>query len=134
MKKHVPNLRTVINQPAVFMQDSVPCPTAKFVKTFLSEEVVTVMERPAQSPDMNPIENVLKLLNEEIRNRIQETSKNYGLIWKKNGRKYPLMNARHQFIRVAKYVKLLLKVKVYTSSTKELWTLFLFIYIMYPLQ
>ena len=27
--------------------------------------------------------------------RIQETSKNYGLIWKENGRKYPLMNVRH---------------------------------------
>ena len=45
LKKHiVPNLRTVINQPAVFMQDYTPCHTAKSVKTFLSEEDVTVME------------------------------------------------------------------------------------------
>ena len=29
-----------------------------------SEEDVTVMEWAAQSPDMNPIENVWKLLNE----------------------------------------------------------------------
>ena len=59
MKKHVSNLRTVINQPAVCMQDNTPCHTAKSVKTFLSEEDVT-----APSPDMNPIENVWKLLNE----------------------------------------------------------------------
>ena len=53
-KKQVePNLRTAINQPAVFMQDN-----AKSIKTFLSEENVTVMEWLAQSPDMNPIENV----------------------------------------------------------------------------
>ena len=32
----VPNLRTAINQPAVFMQDNAPCHTAKSVKTFLN--------------------------------------------------------------------------------------------------
>ena len=32
------------------------------------------------------IENVWKFVNEELRKRIQETSKNYGLIWKENVR------------------------------------------------
>ena len=31
----------------------------------------------------------------DLRKRIQEVSKNYGLIWKENGRKYLLMDARH---------------------------------------
>ena len=64
LKEHVPNLRTAINQPAVFIQDKAQCHTAKSTKTFLSNEDVTVMEWPAQSPDMNPIENVQKFLNE----------------------------------------------------------------------
>ena len=65
LKKYVvPNLRTAINQPAVFMKDNAPCHTAKSGKTFFSEEDVTVMECPAQSADMIPIENVWKLLNE----------------------------------------------------------------------
>ena len=51
-------MRTAINQPAVFMQDNAPCQTTKSVKTFLSEEDVTIMEWPVQSPDMNLIENV----------------------------------------------------------------------------
>ena len=34
------------------------------VKKFLSEGDVTVIEWPPQSPDMNPIENVCKLLYE----------------------------------------------------------------------
>ena len=120
-------MRTVINQPTVFMQDNAPCYTAKSVKTFFSEKDVTVMEWPVQSPDMNPILNVWKLRNE----RIQVTSKNYGLIWKENGKKYPLMNARQQFTHVAKDVMLLLNVNVYTSNTNDLWTLFSF-RIMYP--
>ena len=49
------------------MQDNAQCHTAKSVKTFLSEEDITVMEWPTQSPDMNPIENVRKLLNERAK-------------------------------------------------------------------
>ena len=70
LKKHVvPNLRTAINQPFVLMQNNGPCHTSKSVKTFLSEEYVTVMEWPAQSPDMNPFENVWKLLNERAKEK-----------------------------------------------------------------
>ena len=51
------------------MQDNAPCHTAKSVKTFLSEEDVTVMEWPAQRPDMNPFENIWKLLNERAKEK-----------------------------------------------------------------
>ena len=70
LKKHVvPNLRTAINQLTVFMQDNAPYHTAKFVKIFLSEKDVTFMEWPVQSPGMNPIENVWKLLNERAKEK-----------------------------------------------------------------
>ena len=51
------------------MQDKAPCRTAKSVKTFLSEEDVTIIEWPAQSQDMNPIENVWKLLKERVKEK-----------------------------------------------------------------
>ena len=60
---------TAINQPTVFMQDNAPSHTAKSVKTFLSEEDVTVMEWPAQSSDMNHIENIWKLLDERAKEK-----------------------------------------------------------------
>ena len=94
-KRVVSNLRTTINQPAICMQDNAPRHIAKSVKTLLSEEDLTAMEWPTQSPDINLINNVWKFLNERAKKRIQETSKNNRLIWKENGRKYPLMNARH---------------------------------------
>ena len=58
------NLRIAINKLDVFMQDNTLCHSTNSVKTFLSEEDVTVMEWPAKNPDMNPVENVRKLLNE----------------------------------------------------------------------
>ena len=75
MKKHVvTNLRTAINQSVVFMQENAQCHTAKSVKTFLSEEDVIVMEWHAQSPDINPIENVWKLRNERAK---EENPRNF---------------------------------------------------------
>ena len=76
-KDFVPNLRTAIYQ-LVFMQDNALCQTVKSFKTFLSD--VTDMEWPAQSPHMNPIEKFWKLPNGSAKERIQEISKNYGLI------------------------------------------------------
>ena len=49
----VPNLRSAIKQPAVFMPDNGPCFTVKSIKTFLSEEDFTVIWRPTQNPELN---------------------------------------------------------------------------------
>ena len=95
LKKHaVPNLRTAINQPAVFMQDNAPCHSAKYVKTFLSEEDVTVMAWSAQSLHMNPIENDWKLLNERTKEKNPRNVEELWTNFKKNGRNYSLINAR----------------------------------------
>ena len=69
------------------MQDNTLCHTPKSVKTFLTEEDVTIMEWPAQSPDMNPIENVWKLQNERAKEKnprnIEELWTNLKREWEK---------------------------------------------------
>ena len=69
------------------MQDNAPCQTVKSVKIFLSEEDVTVMEWSAQKQDMNPIKNVLKLLNERAKEKnprnIEELWNNLKWEWEK---------------------------------------------------
>ena len=59
-KEHVvPHLRTASNQPAVSIQDNIPCHTARSVQTFLSEEDISAIEWLAQCPNMNPIDTPL---------------------------------------------------------------------------
>lgn len=49
-----------------FMQDNAPCHTAKTVKNFMAEENIPLLPWPGNSPDINPIENIWRLLKIKI--------------------------------------------------------------------
>ena len=121
LKKRVePNLRNAINQPAVFMQDKAPCNTAKSVKPLFLRRILLLWSGLLKAQSWILLRRFGSYQTKQLRKRIQEISKNYWLIWKENGWKYTLMNGRDSFARVAKYVKLLLKITFYTSSMNEL--------------
>ena len=88
---------------------------AKSVKIFRSEEDVTIMEWPAQSPDMNPIGNVWKLLNERAKEKNPRNVKELWTNLKGEWEKISVDECK-RLIRSCSDVKLLLKVKVYTNE------------------
>jgi transposase len=57
----------------VFQQDGASCHTAKLTRAFLSTTGLTVLPWPANSPDLNPIENIWAILKQNVEKRAAKT-------------------------------------------------------------
>ena len=62
------------------MQDNGPCHTAKIVEAFYSSENIQLLSWLAQSPDLNPIENLWKIICYKVRENHPTTVEN---LWQK---------------------------------------------------
>ena len=70
LRQHdLPHLRKGSVETPIFIQDNAPCQKAKTVLSFLEEEGIVVMKWPQQIPDMNPIENVWKIIGKKSQYR-----------------------------------------------------------------
>ncbi len=62
------------------MQGNTPVTLQKWVEQFLKTKNIEIMKWPAQSPDLNPVENLWKILGDK-----ETLFPNYGREWKKSG-------------------------------------------------
>ncbi len=56
-----------LNLNFIFQQDLAPAHTAKGTKSWFNDHGVTVLDWPANSPDLNPIENPLGFVKRKMR-------------------------------------------------------------------
>ncbi len=67
----------------IFQQDLAPAHTAKGTKSWFNDHGVTVLDWPANSPDLNPIENLLGIVKRKIpRGRLSRGRGRYSAIWR----------------------------------------------------
>ena len=73
----LPKLRqlTQEHQKYYYMHDGAPCHRSKLVKNWLQKNRIPMLDWPACSPDLNPIENLWLQLKQAINNRL-EVAKN----------------------------------------------------------
>ena len=64
----------------MYMQDNTSCHKAKIVMDFMASKEVIVINRPSQSADMTPIENLCAIIKRERHQKFQVTISKSGLI------------------------------------------------------
>ena len=57
----------------IFMQVGAPCHTTKRVKNFLSQKKIPLLPWPGNSPDLNPIEALWKLVKRKMAQKVITT-------------------------------------------------------------
>ena len=74
-KTLLPFINSVFPDSHRFFQDNDPKHTSKKAKSFLSENGVNWWKTPAESPDLNPIENMWHELKEFLRREVKPKTK-----------------------------------------------------------
>ncbi len=58
----------------IFQQDLAPAHTAKSTKSWLNDHGIGVLDWPANSPDLNPVENLWGIVKRKMRNKRPENA------------------------------------------------------------
>ncbi len=69
----------------IFQQDLAPAHTAKGTKSWFNDHGVTVLDWPANSPDLNPIENLWGIVKRKMRDTIPNNADEEGHYQRKLG-------------------------------------------------
>jgi transposase len=68
--KLLPEMRKLFpDGDGIFQQDLAPCHTSKRVAKYMTDNQITTLQWPGNSPDLNPIENLWAIIKARLRNR-----------------------------------------------------------------
>jgi len=99
-------LISFIKNDSIFMKDGAPCHRSKSTLEYLDcRHICAITDWPAQSPDLNIIENLWSVLNSRIQKRLPKTSKELWAISKEEWNAI----SKDEVIRLLKSIPIRLK-------------------------
>ena len=102
----------------LFQHDNDPKHTSRGVKKYLSNQSYNVLEWPAQSPDLSPLENLWKQVKDQIGARPQKSTSLSDLfaVVKEEWNKIPLEYIQHIVISIINRPKAVLEANGFSTK------------------
>jgi len=75
LERHIPEIRKLMGRHWRLQQDNDPKHTSRLAQSFINENIPELLDWPANSPDLNPIENLWNLVKRNVEKKMPQNQK-----------------------------------------------------------